>query len=125
MPSTTSLRCSYLFLPLVFYNLRRKKKRSVCSRVRDKFLRTNLPVLFLIDHKCEEKKTQKIPFFGFISNAHLLMRSCNYSIFASNMCILETFRQKHNLRSIILCFAIQFNLPISKDWGTSKLTFAV
>lgn len=44
------------------------------------------------------------------------------SIFASNMCILETFRNKHNPGAIILLLAIQFNLPISTDWDTSELT---
>lgn len=44
------------------------------------------------------------------------------SIFASNLCILEMFRKKHNPGAIILLLAIQFNLPISTDWDTSELT---
>lgn len=65
IPSATTLRRSYLSVPVLFYNLKRKKKSLFVQGWGTNSVRTNLPGLFPIDHKWEVKKPPEILFCSF------------------------------------------------------------
>lgn len=88
MPSTTTFRCSY-FPPFPTFLQSKREKKKVCLFKAEGQIPSGLIFLVL--------SLQTINWRGknprmFLLNVHLLIRSCNYPLFASNMYILEMSR---------------------------------